>query len=378
MFLTIMLPQLWYSRLGLKIIKFLSYWHSLKSCQGIVKKVLCGVTSSLRKISSEKTKRFLNINLKMVTETDQLIQAYNHYVHFVVSKSTKKNRRRRGRFKKMLKRDTFKKIKNIDEPVKFARANKLPNRYIKIMLPVGAHSNDEPTKKRGIYAIKTLPYRSKNVGKFMRRLDTRMMDENIQTPSKNHRIRQPPIKPHISEFKVAPKGLSLDLYDPKWFKVLPPVQQNTIPNHTKVALLPDTNQSLLPKPHTHCDKRVDKRTFNRLCLDIHKEAYGLLDADDDVSSSGESVGIMIRAMITMNMETTTRMMKKGKESICMDQAPMLPRMSFFQKQTGNLYDTTDEEEDGSYQEEHESCKENSDEGDSDEEIYEFNGQRQWG
>ena len=81
----------------------------------------------------------------------------------------------------------------------------------------------------------------------MRQLDSRMINANIQNPCKNRQICQPPLKVWNLKFKVEPKGLTLNLYDPKWFKALLPVQKNTIPSHSNIAILPDVHQSQLPE-----------------------------------------------------------------------------------------------------------------------------------
>ncbi|KNZ51029.1 hypothetical protein VP01_4125g1, partial [Puccinia sorghi] len=284
----------------------IQYACSLMTCLGMRVCLPNCYHNNFQRACSSTHLKLSDINLKRVTETNLLIQAYNNYFHFFVSAKYKKEQKEEGKIQKYADKRNFQKIKDM--------ANKLPNRYIKI---------EESTPSRNYHT-----------------------DQKIM----KHRIR-PPIKPHISEFKVAPKGLALDFYDPKLFKGLPPVQQKTVTTHTKVALLPDTNESLLPKPHTHCYKR---------------EAYGLLDADDDVSLSGKR---------NDNHEDGNKNKddKEGEEINLYGPSPNASKDELLPEgETVNMYDTTDEKEDGSHQEEDDSGEENSDE-----EMYEFNGQRQW-
>ncbi|KAA1127309.1 hypothetical protein PGTUg99_034577 [Puccinia graminis f. sp. tritici] len=330
---------------------------------------------------------YLNINPKMVTATDLLIQAYNHYVHFVVFKNYNKEKKESGKIEKdSLKRKHQKNRERLrDERVAFARANKLPTRYIEMLLPVGAHSDDEESEKGKFWKIKTLPYRSANVGKFMRRLDNRMMDAAIQEPNHKRRIRRLPKEPIISDFKIAPKGLALDFYDPDWFKNLSAAQQNTIPNRRKVALLPNANESLLPTGQTHPDEKLKDTTFNRIYLDIHSAAYAPPNGDEEEVSSGDEDDGKEEG------EEGEGIDKTGESSDACDD-------EFFEEgDAGDLYDPPanftdneevddgddDEEEDGDDDEDNDQEDSNGEligavhDDDYDEEMYGLDGEAQW-
>jgi hypothetical protein len=263
-----------------------------------------------------------------------------------------------------------------DDRVAFAAANKLPGRYIEMMQPVGAHSDDEESEKGKFWKIKTLPYCSANVGKFMRRLDNRMMNSYIQEPNHKRRVRRLPKEPIISNFKVAPKGLALDFYDPEWFKNLSPAQQNTIPDRCKAALLPDANESLLPKGQTHEHEKLADSTFNRIYVDIHASAYAIPGGEEDKASSSE--------------ENDGE--EEDDEGEGVDNSDASDDEFFEEGDAGNLYNppttfTNDEEVDDDDEEEEEEEEEEEDTNgeiigavhndDYDVEIYGLDGEAQW-
>lgn len=131
--------------------------------------------------------------------------------------------------------------------------------------------------------IKTLPFRSTNANRFFRRLDAVMIKAAQQDPvakQSRRRVRRlPKTTPVMSSCKIAPKGLPIDFYHPKWFHDLIPAHQHTIPDRKALAFLPDAKKSLLPKAERHPDEKLADSTFTRKYWEILAEPYGLVDGD---------------------------------------------------------------------------------------------------
>ncbi|KNZ61765.1 hypothetical protein VP01_135g1 [Puccinia sorghi] len=124
-------------------------------------------------------------------------------------------------------------------------------------------------------------------------------------------LHQPPLKPRISRFKVEPKRLALDFYDPKWFKGMPCSKKPypTTPN-LPFCLIPI---SCFYQKHTLIlmGRFPTEPSTNFTWTYIRKYTDSLI------------LMIMFHQVVRMiicKMERTTRMMKKGKESIHIDQA----------------------------------------------------------
>lgn len=165
------------------------------------------------------------------------------------------------------------------------------------MEPITAHSDDELVEGKGIYKIKTLSYRSVNANRFFRRLDAVMLNAAQQNPlakTSRRRIRRcPKKKPELSTYKLAPKCLPIDFYNPKWFHGLVHSQQHSIPDRTRIGFLPNANESLLPKPETHPDEKLADSTFTKKYWEIAVEPYGLLEnnsPDDEADGSDQPDG----------------------------------------------------------------------------------------
>ncbi|KAH9808331.1 hypothetical protein DFH28DRAFT_910343 [Melampsora americana] len=147
-----------------------------------------------------------------------------------------------------------------------------------------AHSDDEAVPGKPYRTIKTLPYRSKNVNKFIRRLDVEIKKAALIAGETIRRAeRRLPVVPQPSIFTKVPVNQSIDFYNPLWFKSLNPGQRRLIPNSNKVTFLPDASQSLLPKPHP--DELLSDKAFNAKYLDILSEPYRV---DGDSDSEDES------------------------------------------------------------------------------------------
>ncbi|MBW0463125.1 hypothetical protein O181_002840 [Austropuccinia psidii MF-1] len=91
-----------------------------------------------------------------------------------------------------------------------------------------------------------------------------------------------------------PKGLPLDFYSIKWFKLLDQNQRRNIMNIHKVAFLPNPEESLIPKRHDN-EKTSDKN-FTRKYDDIISDDYNIekmSESNDECSeeSNGESIDL---------------------------------------------------------------------------------------
>ncbi|KAI9603011.1 hypothetical protein H4Q26_002321 [Puccinia striiformis f. sp. tritici PST-130] len=176
-----------------------------------------------------------------------------------------------------------------DERLDYAIVNKFPKRYRAILEPISAHSDDEKEEGNRFFTIKTLMFRSKNANQFFRRLDAVMLKASEQNPSAQgscRRIRRLPRTPVMSTSLVAPKGLAIDYYGPKWYNELDLAQQKKIPNRSILALLPNASKSLQPKDERHPDKKLSTRSFTKKYWEVQAEPYGLVlgdlsDSDDD-------------------------------------------------------------------------------------------------
>ncbi|KNZ50235.1 hypothetical protein VP01_4537g1 [Puccinia sorghi] len=197
---------------------------------------------------------YLNANPKYANNTALVIQAYNHFVHFVLLSKYKKEQKQEG--------------KNAQE---------------------AEHKKISKNRER-VYKIKTLPYRSNNANKFFRALDLCMLREASLNPATNRkrRIRKLTKKEKImSTYVNPPKGLPIDFYDPDWYHTLPDSQQKLIPNIEPVAFLPDASKSLQPKAMRHEDEKLSDKSFTCKYWEILVEPYGLLNEDSSNGSGNK-------------------------------------------------------------------------------------------
>ncbi|EHS63466.1 uncharacterized protein PGTG_21597 [Puccinia graminis f. sp. tritici CRL 75-36-700-3] len=195
---------------------------------------------------------YLKIDRELAQDMTLLIPAYNHFVHYLQYNRYKREQKEKGKASQEAAKKKFNKNRERlrNERRDFAIINKFPKQYRDILEPITAHSNDEKVEGKGFYKIKTLPYRSNNTNRFFRRLDIMMKNAAEQDPiakSSRRRVRRLPKNPEMSSYKIAPKGLPIDFYHPKWYHNLVPAQQQSIPNQKALAFLPDANESLLPK-----------------------------------------------------------------------------------------------------------------------------------
>lgn len=190
-----------------------------------------------------------------------------------------------------------------DARLKFALEQRLPKRYQAIISDTCAHSDDEYNSKKGVYDIKTLPFRSENATKFFRRLDAAMLKaDGFKGKRVQRRKRLPPKPPQDTIFPKPPKGLPLDFYDPDWFNDLLPQQKLEFADTRKVAFLPDADKSLMGK-QLAIEKLSDKQFVNKFFDQISKpydltheienfdEDDGETDNEDDESFAGEEIDL---------------------------------------------------------------------------------------
>ncbi|EFP91134.1 uncharacterized protein PGTG_16879 [Puccinia graminis f. sp. tritici CRL 75-36-700-3] len=227
---------------------------------------------------------YLKIDRELAQDMTLLIPAYNHFVHYLQYNRYKREQKEKGKASQEAANKKFNKNRERlrNERRDFAIINKFPKRYRDILEPITAHSDDEKVEGKGFYKIKTLPYRSNNANRFFRRLDIVMKNAAEQDPiakSSRRRVQRLPKNPEMSSYKIAPKGLPIDFYHPKWYHNLVPAQQQSIPNRKALAFLPDANESLLPKGERNPDEKMADSTFTRKYWEVLAEPYGLLGGD---------------------------------------------------------------------------------------------------
>ncbi|KAH9473976.1 hypothetical protein Pst134EA_001031 [Puccinia striiformis f. sp. tritici] len=114
----------------------------------------------------------------------------------------------------------------------------------------------------------------------------RASEQNPSAQGSRRRIRRLPRTPVMSTSLVAPKGLAIDYYGPKWYNKLDLAQQKKIPNRSILAFLSNASESLQPKDERHPDEKLSTRSFTKKYWEVLAEPYGLVlgdssDSDDD-------------------------------------------------------------------------------------------------
>ncbi|MBW0474298.1 hypothetical protein O181_014013 [Austropuccinia psidii MF-1] len=210
-----------------------SLWNS--SCR-------TSALNTFRQIAASGAYDSMNFNHKYVNDLILLIQAYNHYIHFIMADRVKAEKKQQGRYS--LSQTSRRNQKNQESlrarRDKFAVANDLPNRYKKIIANLHSHSDDEYDEANDCFHIKTLPYRSKACNIFFWRLDEQMKASGIMSQARKRCL---PKVPQTTNFQKAPIGLPLDFYNSKWLATLPVTQQRITADSSSVAFLPDPTKS---------------------------------------------------------------------------------------------------------------------------------------
>ncbi|KAI7965085.1 hypothetical protein MJO29_003183 [Puccinia striiformis f. sp. tritici] len=243
---------------------------------------------------------YLGINPRMAGDLTLLIPAYDHFVHYLQYENYRKELKEEGKRIYCLvnnnvakdaahKRFSKNRERLRDERLDYAIVNKFPKQYRAILEQISAHSDDKKEEGNRFFTIKTLPFRSRNANRFFRRLDTVMLksaEQNFSAQGSRRRIRRLPRTPVMLTSLVAPKGLAIDYYGPKWYNELDLAQQKKIPNRSILAFLPNASESLHPKDKRHPDEKLLTRAFTKKYWEVLAEPYGLVlgdssDSDDD-------------------------------------------------------------------------------------------------
>lgn len=166
----------------------------------------------------------------------------------------------------------------------------MPTRYKNILLKPSAHSDDEGPNAKGEFVIKTLPFRSANMNKFVRRVKNNMLKEELlarKTSQKHPRVL--PKVPVMSQFIAPPTQLPIDCYSPAWYNSLSAGQKEKLVDSKPVALLPNAAKSLLAIPHP--SEGLLSVNFNKKYYDKLIEPYQLVTAaesdDEDLERRGD-------------------------------------------------------------------------------------------
>ncbi|KAA1135874.1 hypothetical protein PGTUg99_030999 [Puccinia graminis f. sp. tritici] len=116
--------------------------------------------TTFQELAGAKAYAYLNINPEAVQNMGFLIQCYNHFVHFLMLDKYKKENKEKGKLQKEVHHKNVQKNRErlAASRLEFATLNKFPQRYIKILTPIAAHSDDEVQEGKGFFKIKTLPY----------------------------------------------------------------------------------------------------------------------------------------------------------------------------------------------------------------------------
>lgn len=210
-----------------------------------------------------------------------------------------------------------------------------------------AHSDNEYDKDNKLYVIKTLPYRGKNTGKWIRRLEAWMnRGSNTSGKAAQGRLRKLPRAPQPSRFKAPPVQLPLDYYCHQWYNGLSAVEKEKYVKHTQVALLPDASQSFIPPPNTHPDEKLSGVKFNKKYYDQIKARYHIHTPkiDDDADSEGPVArGDQINHAEEMEDSIDLEAASEGS-----DEEDKAANSLFFEEgEFGDVY-SSDEEEDGDW------------------------------
>ncbi|MBW0510958.1 hypothetical protein O181_050673 [Austropuccinia psidii MF-1] len=127
----------------------------------------------------------------------------------------------------------------------FGVAQEFPKRYLKILLNVDAHSNDEHTPNGKAYFIKPIACKSRNANIFLQRVDKEIEKaERDNGKTSNQCQHLIPDKPATSICNQVPRGLPIDLNNPSRFNSRTDGQKTLTANSFNVAFLPDASESL--------------------------------------------------------------------------------------------------------------------------------------
>ncbi|MBW0492138.1 hypothetical protein O181_031853 [Austropuccinia psidii MF-1] len=209
---------------------------------------------TFQQIAATGAYEYMNVNRSLCNNWSLLCNTYNHFVHFVMFKRSQ-NELREG--ERTLRANAINAIQMRRERLqdarkKYALTNNFPKRYIKVLDDINAHSDDEYIPNHRGYAIKTLPFRSKNANAFFRKLDFLIQQNTSQNgPQSGPQYKRfRPQVPIVSTLHHIPKGVPIDFYNPEYFNRLQPAQKWAAANSSQVAFLPkkEYNIDRMPNP----------------------------------------------------------------------------------------------------------------------------------
>ncbi|MBW0552551.1 hypothetical protein O181_092266 [Austropuccinia psidii MF-1] len=194
----------------------------------------------------------------------RIVAAYDHYVHYVLSKKFRKETRERGWNVRDVERKVGQRERQRlhDRSYKFLVTHKYPKRYQIIASDINTHRNNEYNAKAGIYIINTLSYQSDSATSFFRRLCIRMNDvDSMMGWRSNQQVCRRPKKPIISDFEKTPKNIPIDFYRPEWFNEKNHSEKQIVADLSEVSLVPI--RDLPPGPKQHPNEQLGNRAFNQ-------------------------------------------------------------------------------------------------------------------
>ncbi|KAA1137529.1 hypothetical protein PGTUg99_011743 [Puccinia graminis f. sp. tritici] len=282
----------------------------------------CRITAlnTFRQLASSGAYQYMNINHSCLNELSFLVNAYNHYVHFVMEACYKKEMKEIGKHAKDEKKKAVQKNRERlrQSRYEYAVTNKLPERYLKIINNTSAHSDDEFDPQSNVFVIKTLKYRSNNANIFFRRLDVEMLKaDQLAGKQGRKRVRKLPKVPVPSEFIKPPIGLPLDFYHRGWIKSLKESDQRRIPDSESVAFLPDAKLSLLPTKVP--DEKLGDKAFCAKFRDLIVEPYGLSFLHGNQESSEDEDNSSDSDDIEVDTEDNKEEEEEEEESLFLDE-----------------------------------------------------------
>lgn len=139
---------------------------------------------------------------------------------------------------------------------------------------INVHSDDEYSAELQGNVVHTPVSQSGKLEKFIRRAESEMEASELALGKRRRqRLRIRPEQRINSEFLKAPMMLPLDCYDKAWFNSQPAHVRRLTVDHENVMFLPNTQQSLLAKPHP--DEKLGDKKFTEKYWDIASRGYDL-------------------------------------------------------------------------------------------------------
>ncbi|MBW0504895.1 hypothetical protein O181_044610 [Austropuccinia psidii MF-1] len=274
---------------------------------------------TFRQVACSGAYHYIKANLMYCNNLSLLKVAYNHFVHYLMAETYKIENKESGKTLRnkdkkvvqkrrlrvseiyfnsfVLKQERTNKALFINtlchKRYKFAVGSNFPQRYLKVLNDVNAHSDDEFDEKLELFTIKKLPYRSESANSFFRSLDLKMKQANKLAGKKGQKYPRCQLQPSVdSELGKAPSGMPIDFYSPEWFNEQDYAIRSVVAQTKKVAFIPV--QTLQAGPHPNEDETISDSAFNKKYWASFTEPYNLYhevvhsgdeeDADEDSSN----------------------------------------------------------------------------------------------